>query len=351
MRFGLTTDFRNRPGSGRSTAAVYAEMIDHFVGAEELGFDAAYIFEHHFTDDDYMASPMVAATAIAARTKRMRIGPDIAILPLYDPVRVAEDGAVLDLISNGRLDFGVGLGYRPEEYAGYGLDIKRKGSRANEALEIIRRLWQGETVSFHGKHFSIDGAKLSPRPVQQPNPPIWVGGFSKAAARRAARYGDGYIGPSNRAMYQMYLDELQALGKDPTRARVMGGDLWLIVAEDPDRTFAAYAPHLMYWFNAYSRWFEGTDTSPWPHIDDPKQFRTLKLVNVFTPDEAIGYLKQRISEVPVEMYTMMLSPPGIDMRGRAREPRTIREKGDAAIQIAAMSGREFSLSSRSRRRH
>src|SRR5262245_6792567 len=140
MRFGLTTDFRNLPGSGKSSSKVYAETIDLFAWAETLGFGAAYVFEHHFTDDDYMSSPMVAATAIAARTKQMRVGPDIAILPLYDPVRVAEDGAVLDLISNGRLDFGVGLGYRPEEYAGYGLDIKSKGSRANEALEIIRRL-------------------------------------------------------------------------------------------------------------------------------------------------------------------------------------------------------------------
>ena len=161
MRFGLTTDFRNFPGSGKSSATVYAETIDLFAWAETLGFGAAYVFEHHFTDDDYMSSPMVAATAIAARTKQMRIGPDIAILPLYDPVRVAEDGAVLDLISNGRLDFGAGLGYRPEEYAGYGLDIKSKGSRANEALEIIRRLSQGKTVSFQGTHFNIDHAKLS----------------------------------------------------------------------------------------------------------------------------------------------------------------------------------------------
>jgi len=102
MRFGLTTDFRNPPDSGRSSVQVYADTIEHMVWAEELGFDAAYIFEHHFTGDSYMPSPLVAATAIAARTKRIRIGPDIAILPLYDPVRVAEDGAVLDVISNGR---------------------------------------------------------------------------------------------------------------------------------------------------------------------------------------------------------------------------------------------------------
>jgi luciferase-like monooxygenase len=84
MRFGLTTDFRNRPGSGKSSAQVYAETLDLFAWAETLGFGAAYVFEHHFTDDDYMSSPMIAATAIAARIKQMRVGPDIAILPLYD---------------------------------------------------------------------------------------------------------------------------------------------------------------------------------------------------------------------------------------------------------------------------
>src|ERR1700680_886789 len=307
MRFGLTTDFRNPPGSGKSSAMAYAEIIELFTWAETLGFGAAYIFEHHFTEDDYMSSPMVAATAIAARTKHMRVGPDIAILPLYDPVRVAEDGAVLDLISNGRLDFGVGLGYRAQEYAGYDLDISRTGSRANEALQIIRALWQGETVNFHGKHFNVGGAKLSPSPVQQPNPPIWVGGFSRAATRRAALYGDGYVGPSNRAVYEMYLAELRAAGKDPARARVMGGDMWLIVAEDPDRTFAAYAPHLLYWFNSYSKWFEGTDTSPWPRLDHPEELLSRGLVNVVTPDAAVKLIKDRIAEVPVEMHPMVLS--------------------------------------------
>jgi probable F420-dependent oxidoreductase len=313
MRFGLTTDFRNPPGSGKSSARVYAEIIDAMVFAESRGFDGAYIFEHHFTDDDYVSSPLIAATAIAARTRRMRVGSDIAILPLYNPVKAAEDGAVLDLISNGRLDFGVGLGYRPEEYAGHGVDISRKGARADEALQIIRRLWQGETVSFHGKHFKVDGARLSPRPVQKPNPPIWVGGFSKGAARRAARYGDGYIGPTNRAMYNMYLEELRSAGKNPDAARMMGGDLWLIVSEDPDRTFAAYAQHLIYWFNSYSKWFEGTDTQPWPPISNAEELRSRHLVNVATPETATAAIKQRISEVPVEMYTMMLSPPGIAM--------------------------------------
>ncbi len=332
MHFGLTTDFRNPPGSGKTSAQVYSEIIDMMVFAESLGFDGAYIFEHHFTDDDYVSSPLVAATAIAARTRRMRVGPDISILPLYNPVKVAEDGAVLDLISNGRLDFGVGLGYRPEEYAGHGVDINRKGARANEALQIIKRLWQGDTVSFHGKHFHIDGTRLSPRPVQKPNPPIWVGGFSKSAARRAARYGDGYIGPTNKAMYEMYLAELRAAGKNPDAARVMGGDLWLIVSEDPDGTFATYAPHLMYWFNSYSKWFEGTDTQPWPPINNVEELRSRHLANVVTPDAAIAMIKQRVSEVPVEMYTMMLSPPGIAMSVVAESIELFAKKVMPAFQ-------------------
>jgi alkanesulfonate monooxygenase SsuD/methylene tetrahydromethanopterin reductase-like flavin-dependent oxidoreductase (luciferase family) len=326
MRFALTTDFRNPPGSGKSSAQVYGEIIDMMVFAESLGFEGAYIFEHHFTDDDYVSSPLIAATAIAARTKRIRVGPDIAILPLYNPVKAAEDGAVLDLISNGRLDFGVGLGYRREEYAGHGIDIRRKSSRADEALQIIRRLWQGETVTFHGKHFQVDGARLSPRPVQKPNPLIWVGGFSKGAARRAARYGDGYIGPTNKAMYEMYRTQLREAGKDPNAARMMGGDLWLIVSEDPDRTFATYASHLMYWFNSYSKWFEGTDAQPWPPINTAEELRSRHLVNVLTPDAATAMIRQRIAEVPVEMYTMMLSPPGIAMTAVAESIELFAKK-------------------------
>src|SRR5260370_31832565 len=112
-----------------------------------------------------------------------------------------------------------------------------KGAGPTEALQIIRSLWQGETVTFQGKHFNVEGARLSPRPVQQPNPPIWVGGFSRGAARRAARYGDGYVGPLNRTVYEMYLAELRAAGKDPPQAPGIGGDLRLILAEEPGRSF------------------------------------------------------------------------------------------------------------------
>jgi probable F420-dependent oxidoreductase len=314
MRFGLLSDFRNPPQWARSSAEAYADIIDHLVWGESIGFEDAFFLEHHFTDDDYVPSPLIAATAVAARTKKMRVFTNIAILPLYDPVRLAEDGAVLDVISNGRLDLGVGLGYRPEEYAGYGINLKTRASRANEALEIIRRLWQGEKVTFHGKHFDIDGARVTPRPVQQPNPPIWVGGFGPAAVRRAAKYGDGYIGPAHKRMVDMYREELRKLGKDPEKARVSGslhGVSWLVVSSDPERDFNLWAPGVMYWYNAYSKWFEGTDTKFWQHLDSVDDLKRRNLITVVTPEEAVKCIKAAIAEVPLESFGLAIAPPGL----------------------------------------
>jgi probable F420-dependent oxidoreductase len=314
MRFGLLSDFRNPPQWARSSAEVYADIIDHMAWAESLGFEDAFFLEHHFADDDYVPSPLITATAVAARTRKMRVFTNMAILPLYDPVRLAEDGAVLDVISNGRLDLGVGLGYRPEEFAGYGIDLKTRASRANEALEIIRRLWQGEKVTFHGKHFHIDGAQVTPRPVQQPNPPLWVGGFGPAAVRRAAKYGDGYIGPAHKRMADMYREELRKLGKDPEKARVSGslhGVSWLVVSSDPERDFNLWAPGVMYWYNAYAKWFEGTDTGFWRHLDSVDDLKRRNLITVITPEEAVKRIKAAIAEVPLESFGISIAPPGL----------------------------------------
>ena len=311
MRFGVSTDFRNPAQWSRPSAEVFADIIDHVVWAESLGFEQAYFLEHHFTDDGYIPSPIIAATAVAARTKKMRVGTNIAILPLYHPVRLAEDGAVLDVISNGRMDLGFGLGYRPEEFAGHGVESKTKGARADEALEIIRRLWQGETVTFHGKHFHIDGARVTPRPVQEPNPPIWVGGFKRISLRRAAKFGDGYTGPANKQTLDMYREELKAVGKDPAKARMTGGDLWMVVSNDPERTFALYAPHVLYWYNAYAKWFEGTDTSVWPYLNSIDDLKKYNMLNVVTPEQAVTRIKQQLAEVPVETYSIAIAPPGV----------------------------------------
>src|ERR671932_2309399 len=139
--------------------------------AEADGFDSVWLGEHHNSPVLY-PTPLVGLAAIAARTHRVRLGTGVLLLPLYHPVAVAEEGAMLDLISAGRLILGVGAGYAPEEFAAFGLSIKERGSRLEEAAALLHRLWTEEHVSHHGRHFHVADVTVGPRPVQRPRPPI-----------------------------------------------------------------------------------------------------------------------------------------------------------------------------------
>ena len=218
IQFGLNLEFRNPQQFYRDPAKLYEDIIEHTVWAEGLGYDYIFLTEHHFTHDDWAPSPLMLLSAIAARTKRVRLSTSIMLLPFYHPVRLAEDGAVLDIISGGRYELAAGLGYRPEEFGGYGMQLLSRSRRADEMLEIIRRLWDGETVNFKGKFFQVDNVRLSPRPVQQPRPPIMVGGYAPNAVKRAARMGDGLVGVTPQT-YEIYVEELRRLGKDPAKVQ------------------------------------------------------------------------------------------------------------------------------------
>jgi alkanesulfonate monooxygenase SsuD/methylene tetrahydromethanopterin reductase-like flavin-dependent oxidoreductase (luciferase family) len=312
MQFGLIGEFRNPRQWQRPVSAVYEDAIEHLCAAEHLGFKAAEFLEHHFVDDGYLPSPLMAASAVAARTKHMRVATNIAILPLYDPVRFAEATAVLDAISGGRLDVGVAIGYRKAEYEGYRLDLRARGARMDEAVQILRMLWQGDPVTFKGKHFELDRVRVTPRPVQAPSPPLWIGGFTAPGVRRAARYGDGYTGLSDPKTYEIYLDELRKAGKNPASARVRGCHTgFLVASEDPERTFERFAPHVIYWANSYASWFEGSDTRPFSAVTDNDGLRRSNLLQVLTPETIVARLKELERHVPLETYSFLLSPPGL----------------------------------------
>ena len=193
LEFSMLCEFRNPPGWERPFRTRYYDAIDHIVWAEEIGYDCIYFTEHHFADDDYLTAPLMNAAIVADRTKRIKIGTCVLLLPLYHPVRLAEEGAFIDQLSEGRFELGFGTGYMAKEYAGYSIDWKTRGKRTDEMVEIIRRLWTEEEVTFLGEHFQIEKARLRPKPLQSPCPPIWVGGSSGKALERAARFGDGWI--------------------------------------------------------------------------------------------------------------------------------------------------------------
>jgi probable F420-dependent oxidoreductase len=312
VRFGLWFDFRNPPQWRRPYEDIYAETIEQVAWAEGLGYESAWLSEHHFAPDGYSPSPVVIAAALAMKTKRMRIGTNVLLLPLYHPVRLAEDCATVDILSHGRFELGVGLGYRVNEFAGYGVPYNERAGRTSEGLEIIRRLWEGETVTFHGKYYQIDGARIEPRPVQRPRPPIWVGGLVKAAARRVARHGDGVIGSGIRGIYESARTEMAALGKDPDKLRVIDGSLWLVVSNDPGKTWNELGTNLLHVFQDYAPGLEKAGLGKlMPYPKNVDELKSMSYVRIMTPEDAVKMLKESITGMPVEHYCFMTVPPGL----------------------------------------
>ena len=175
MRLGLFSVMDHYPAElGRTTAELYTEVLEQAEAADEWGFDSFWVAEHHFHEYGAVPRPPVFLAAAAQRTRRIRLGAGVVVLPFDHPLRVAEDYAMVDVLSAGRLNLGVGSGYLQHEYAGFRVDPGEKRERLNEALEILLRAWTGERVSWAGRHHRVDGVQLNVRPVQQPRPPIWV---------------------------------------------------------------------------------------------------------------------------------------------------------------------------------
>jgi len=228
----------------------YAVALEMASWAEDNGFDLCVLSEHHGSEDGYLSSPLVMAAAIAGRTKRIPINVAALLVPLYDPLRLAEDLAVLDLISNGRISIVAGLGYRPVEYAMFERDWKTRGKDLDEFLEVMVKAWTGEPFEYRGTT-----VRVTPRPVQRPHPMIMVGGSAPASAKRAARFGFGYYPPlGDERLSRMYYEECERLGKDPGWVATPKGPGTIFVSEDPDRTWARIGPHLLHEATTYHSW-------------------------------------------------------------------------------------------------
>lgn len=312
LRFGLWYDFRNPPQWRRPYERLYEEIFEQITWADANGFDDVWLSEHHFTDDGYSPSLLPIAAAIASRTRRLRIATGVLILPLHDPVRLAEDAATVDIISGGRFELGVGVGYRPEEFEGSGVPVGERGRRADEALEIIRRLWSGDVVTFDGSFYRLRNARLSPQPLQHPVP-IWVGGHSDATFRRAARYGQGYVGlGSLRGAFKRYVAALDELGKPTSDLRMAGGLNWLLPADDPDKAWAEAADHVIYQLNTYADWTQQAGINLMPRIRDRDHLRETGLFAVVDVDTCVQRIRDYVAANPVSHFYCWTVPPGLD---------------------------------------
>jgi alkanesulfonate monooxygenase SsuD/methylene tetrahydromethanopterin reductase-like flavin-dependent oxidoreductase (luciferase family) len=172
LEFGLFHEFPRRPG--QSEAAAFAESFELVDAAEQWGMDVVWVVELHQSTRSVLSSPLTVAAAIAGRTRRIRIGPAVQVLPLANPLRLAEEWATFDQISQGRLIFGVGRASSPRAYLAYGIPYAESQGRFAEALAIIQRTWTEPTLSYDGEYYRYANAVASPRPYQQPHPPIRV---------------------------------------------------------------------------------------------------------------------------------------------------------------------------------
>jgi len=281
----LAYDMR-APDFGAPAVELYKAALDQCAWADKLGFQSVSFMEHHATTDGYLPSPLVMAAAAAGRTKDILIGVSVMLLPLYHPLRAAEDLAVLDLVSGGRLRLTVGAGYRQEEYGQFGLDLKKRPSLMERGIETLKKAWTGEPFEYEGQT-----VRILPRPAQSPRPAITMGGSSKAAAERAARIADGYQ-PVTAAIYEDYRQALEALGKPvPPRAANRGSYLYLHVTKDPEATWRQVAPHALHENNDYARWLRDAPNAVYHEATDPDVLLASGAYKIVTPDECVELAK------------------------------------------------------------
>jgi alkanesulfonate monooxygenase SsuD/methylene tetrahydromethanopterin reductase-like flavin-dependent oxidoreductase (luciferase family) len=214
LQFGVLWSFRNPEWARVPWEQLYGSHLDLVAESEQMGFDEAWLTEHHFVADGYSPSLFPIGAAVAARTRRMRIGTFLLLLPLHNPVRVAEDTATLDLISDGRFDLGVGLGYRLGEFDDQGVPARERAGRMQEGLTIVRQLLSGESVTIDGTYNQLRDIRIVPPALQRPHPPMWVGGTAPKAIERAAGMGFHFLSGSIDSA-NAYDDALRAGGRDP----------------------------------------------------------------------------------------------------------------------------------------
>lgn len=294
VNFGLWYDLRNPPPSQTSFEVLYEMSLEQIAWAESLGFESVWLTEHHFCSDGYTPSPLVVAGAIAQRTKTMRIGTNLMLLPLADPVRLAEDAAAVSILSNGRFDLGVGLGYRQLEFDYFGRKLSHRPSLMEEGVDILRQAWSGQPIRIDGKRYRIDGLTVGPVPATPPR--LFMGGMAEPAIARAARIGDGFLSTGGIG-HDVYLQALADQGKDRSEGAICAGN-WAIIAPDPEAEAAKVGDYVLYQTNQYVSWGAFGPPDQVPQFPDAQSAIRDGLYELWDADAAVAGLTAMLTDYP-----------------------------------------------------
>lgn len=312
-------------GSDRTFEQEYRDTLELVRLAEELGFDSAWLSEHHGSSDGYLPSLLPMAGALAAVTERILIGTGLVLAPLHDPLRLAEDAAVVDQLSGGRLLLGLGNGWRAEEFRMFGSSRADRGSRTEETIEVLRRAWTGRRFSFEGRTLSYDRVKVTPTPAREGGPPIVLGGYERRALVRAGRLADGYVtdeaGVEQVREHVALLDEgASTAGRDPSGLALVllqnafawqDGDPWAVIRDG-----------VAHQLGTYEAWDAGADTPDHDRLEPPTPSdEDLRISTIAgTPERVAAALLPFVEEFGARDLHLVvrLHYPGMDLGTAAR---------------------------------
>ncbi|MDY0066367.1 MAG: LLM class flavin-dependent oxidoreductase [Steroidobacteraceae bacterium] len=285
LNFGIRFDLRNPAFSEACMADRIAAALEMSAWADRLGARFIVLAEHHGSEDGYLPSPLTMGAAVAARTSEATIRLFL-IASFYDPLRLAEDLAVLDLISKGRVDVNLVAGYVPGEFAAFGVPMSERATRMTEVVETLKAAWTGGAFEYRGRT-----VRIRPTPFRRGGPPLTLGGSSEAAARRAARIGDGFA-PGLPSLWDFYRDECLKIGKpDPGPPRRASAEV-TILSRDPEGAWEALAPYFLHEANAYGAWeaARGGETLH-RQAADAEALRRMGTYRVLTPQDYLEELR------------------------------------------------------------
>lgn len=303
-RLEIRFDLRNPDAAGTSVADRYAAALEQVAWAERHGFRTVTLSEHHGTEDSYLPSPLVFGAAVAARTERIRIRVAALVAPLHDPLRIAEDAAVLDQLSRGRLELVLANGYVDSEFAMFGKDLSGRVRAVTEAVETLAAAWTGEPFEHQGRT-----VRVTPRPYRRPRPPIMLGGSSPGAARRAARIADLFM-PSDPRYWEDYRAAVIQGGGPDFGPMPPIGPRFVHVAEDVEAGWREVESFVSLDRGSYGRWAQDaglqtghrTVTAEVGVRDDPEYV-------VVTPAQCVHLLEDLGPDGTLALHPMMGGVP------------------------------------------